>query len=102
MVRDLSPALGILPPFQSCSERQVCFIEGRRRAEWFLKISVNYLLGAQAVPDKAPPLREDLVADFSSGKKEKWNSGYLLYCLIDFFAGLQDGSLGKLGVLRTG
>lgn len=25
-----------------------------------------------------PPLREELVADFSSGKKEKWNSGYLL------------------------
>lgn len=53
-VRDLSPALGIRSPFQSCSERQICFIEERRRGEWFLKISVNYLLGAQAVPDRLP------------------------------------------------
>lgn len=66
-LRDLSPPLGILPPFQSCSERQACFIEERWRGEWFSKISVNYLLGAQTVPDKP----EDLVTDFSSGKKEQ-------------------------------
>lgn len=69
-VRNLSPPLGILPPFQNSSERQACFIGGRRRGEWFLKISVNYLLGAQAVPDK-PPCQKILVTDFSSGKKEK-------------------------------
>lgn len=56
-VGDLSPALGILSPFQSCSERQICFIEGRRRGEWFLKISVNYPLGAEAVPDRLPRQR---------------------------------------------
>lgn len=65
--QDLSPPLGILPPFQSCSERQACFIEGRWRREQFSKISVNYLLGAQTVPDKP----EDLVTEFSSGRMEK-------------------------------
>lgn len=64
--------LGTLTPLLELSERQVCFIEGRRRAEWFFKIIVNYLLGAQAVPDAPNPpfLPEVLVTDFSYGKKE--------------------------------
>lgn len=72
-VRDLSPALGTLSPFQSCSERQICFIEWRRRDEWFLKISVNYLLGAQAVPDRLPCERIRYLSLVG-----------ICYCLMDF------------------
>lgn len=90
-VRDLYPPLGFLPPFQSCSERQVCFIEGRWRSEWFSKISVNYLLGAQTVPDKP----EDLLTDFSSGKKEK-SSVDICYCLMNFVQALKMVVNGKL------